>query len=330
MTRLASPWSLAWVACIVPLIWWWWRCSRQPAALLYGDLRLLQHAPTTWRVRLAWLPRALRIGFVMAAAIALARPQAGTRAEQVTTLGIDVVVVLDRSGSMRALDFKPNRLESAKRVIDDFIAGRPTDRIALVPFASEAYTACPLTQDHTALREMVAAVDFAPVDAQGTAIGLGLAAAISRLERSKAKSKVVILATDGVNNTGAIAPEMAAELARDRGIKIYSIGVGAHGYAVLPVPRTDGGFERMTVPVEIDEEGLTKWSTMTGGRYFRADDDRSLEQIFNTIDSLEKTEVSSTRFVSWTDRFEAPLLVAALLLLVEVVLAKSALSRVPA
>ncbi|MFN7965849.1 MAG: VWA domain-containing protein [Acidobacteriota bacterium] len=330
MTRLASPWSLAWIACVLPLLWWWWRCSHRPAALLYGDLRLLQHAPKTWRVRLAWLPRALRVAFVVAAAIALARPQSGTRAEQVTTLGVDIVVVLDRSGSMRALDFKPNRLESAKRVIDAFIVRRPNDRIGLVPFASEAYTACPLTQDHTALREMVSSVDFAPVDAQGTAIGLGLAAAISRLERSKAKSKVVILATDGVNNTGAIAPETAAELARERGIKLYSIGVGAHGYALLPVPRPDGGFEKVTVPVEIDEQGLTRWSTMTGGRYFRADDDQSLEQIFGTIDGLEKTEISSTRFVSWADRFEAPLLIAALLLLLEVALARTVLSRVPA
>lgn len=337
MIRLESPWALAWIAVLIPLGWIWWRSARHPAAVLYGDLSLLRDAPRSLRVRLAWVPRALRIGFVLAAAVALARPQHGSRSESISSFGVDVMVALDRSGSMRALDFKPDRLGAAKRVVAAFIAGRPGDRIGLVEFASEAFTACPLTLDHNALQQIVAAVDIAPPEVQGTAVGLGLAAAISRLDAERAEpetmrqgSRVVILITDGENNSGAIDPETAADLARERGIKLYTIGVGTHGYAVLPIPRPDGGFEERPVPVEIDEQGMTRWANATGGRYFRATDDRALEQVLATIDQLEKRELTSTRHVSWADRFEAPLALAALLLLIELLLARPLLARSPA
>lgn len=329
MNRLASPMSLWWIAALIPvtLVWWWAR--RRPAVILYADLSRLDRAPTSWRVRLAWLPRMLRILFVIAAAVALARPQAGTRAEEVTTQGVDIVIVLDRSGSMRALDFEPNRLEAAKRVANEFVRGRQDDRVGLVVFATESYTACPMTVDHSALSEMIDAVDFATGDQAGTAIGLGLASAIDRLTRSNAKSKVVILVTDGVNTAGSIAPATAVELAVERGIKIYSIGVGTRGYALMPVPTRSGRFETITTLVELDEPAMTLWSEATGGRYFRATDDRSLENVFATIDTLETSEITSTRYISWADRFELPLLLACALLGLELLLLRPIFGRIP-
>ncbi len=328
MTRLASPWALALLLTLLPLFWAWWRSSCRPPAVLYADLAICDGAPSTWRVRLRHLPRILRVAFLILATLALARPQAGIRSEEITTFGVDIVVVLDRSGSMRALDLTPDRLRVAKRTVREFVLGRKSDRIGLVPFAGEAYTACPLTLDHGALLTQIEDLDFAPREADGTAIGLGLAAAVNRLRISDAKSRVIILVTDGVNNAGPIAPLTAAEMAKDRVIRIYTIGVGTHGMARIPV-RDHFGRQRVTTfPVEIDEQMLTRIAEMTGGRYFRADADGKLEEIFKTIDGMEKTEVVSKIHVAWSDRFEGLLLAAGIVFLLEL-LARLLFGRLP-
>lgn len=329
MNRLASPWALAALLALLPLLALWWRASRRPPAILYSDLELPGPLPSTWRIRLRHLPRILRVAFFILAAIALARPQYGVRSEEVTTHGVDIVIVLDRSGSMRALDLTPDRLTVAKRTIKNFVDGRPHDRLGLVPFAGEAYTACPLTLDHTALLELLDAVDFATRDEDGTAIGLGLAAAVGRLDASDAKSRVIILVTDGVNNTGAIAPLTAAELARDKGMRVYTIGIGTHGSARLPVQGPSGRWRVIPVPVEIDEGTLRQIAKMTGGQYFRADENGKIEEIFSTIDGLERSEIKSRLHVAWTDRFEGWLIAAGLLLLAEIFVLRFFFGRLP-
>ncbi|MDQ7006413.1 MAG: VWA domain-containing protein [Acidobacteriota bacterium] len=329
MIRLHDPWALALLLALLPLFWLWWRQSRRPPALLHADLAPLEGAPGSWRIRLRHLPRVLRVLFLVLAAVALARPQYGVRNEEVTTHGVDIVIVLDRSGSMRALDLSPDRLTVARRTIRHFVLGRPTDRLGLIPFAREAYTACPLTLDHQALLALLEAVDFATPDEDGTAIGLGLAAGIARLQASDARSRVIILVTDGVNNAGAIAPMTAAELARKKGLRIYTIGIGTHGVARLPVQGPSGRWRVIPVPVEIDEQTLTRIAETTGGRYFRADEDGKLEQIFEIIDGLEKSEIRSRIHVAWSDRFEPWLLAAGLLLLLEIFCARFVFGRLP-
>ncbi len=329
MIRLASPLALLSLLALLPIFRAWWRQSRRPPALLWPDLSLLAAARPGWRSRLVHASRVLRVGFLVLAAIALARPQAGIRGEEVTTHGVDIVVVLDHSGSMRAMDLEPNRLEVARRTIREFTEGRPHDRLGLVVFARDAWTACPLTLDHDALLAILDEVDFARRGEDGTAIGLGLAAAVARLDASPAKSRVAILVTDGVNNAGEIAPETAAELAKSRGIRVYTIGIGTHGFAPMPVPLPGGGTVTRPMPVEIDEDTLRAIARETGGRYFRADRTGKMEEIFRTIDRLEKTEIHTKVYVAWSDRFEPWLLAAGLLFLLEVAVARFTAGRLP-
>lgn len=329
MMRLEAPWALALLALLLPLIWYWVRQRRRPPAVLHADLSGLADVPRTLRVRLRHLPRVLRVLFLVLAVLALARPQYGVRHETISTFGVDIVVVLDRSGSMRALDFEPNRLEAAKQTIENFVAGRPGDRIGLVAFAKESYTACPLTLDHTALSALADDIDFAAEGEDGTSIGLGLASAVNRLRKSDATSRVVILVTDGRNNAGSIAPETAAELAAEFDIRVYTVGVGTRGRVPMPVSDRFGRQQVVQVSVEIDEEALTRIAERTGGRYFRADEREKMEEIFSEIDRMEKTEVTSQVHVAWTDRFEGLLLAAALALLLEVFVARPWLGRLP-
>jgi len=261
--------------------------------------------------------------------LALARPQAGERIESVTTFGVDVIVALDVSGSMRAEDFLPNRLEVARRTVSEFVDGRPQDRIGLVAFAANATTRCPLTQDHEMLEQFLAALDFAPPDLDGTAIGLGLATAVNRLRQSSAKSRVVVLATDGVNNRGQIGPRAAAEAARALGVKVYTIGVGSEGQAWIPVDLGPRGWQKVLQPVEIDEELLGEIASATGGRYFRATDAGALREVFRTIDGLEKTEIESRVRVLYGELFPWLLTPALGLLLTERLLGATRLRRLP-
>lgn len=337
MIRFAEPWAFTLFALLPLLLLWWWHSSRRGGGVRYSDLGIAKEAPDTLRVRIAWLPRALRFFALALAILALARPQAGTQKTDVTTEGVDVVLILDRSGSMMAMDFEPNRLGKAKEVMGAFVEGRPHDRLGLVAFAEASYTACPLTLDQSALLTVLERMDFAPPGESGTAIGLGLASAVNRLMESPAKSRVAVLVTDGVNNSGAIDPLTATDLAVQEGITVYTIGVGTEGYA--PIPRVDrrgrpirdrlGRMMTAAMPVEIDEATLQEVAERTGGKYYRATESTDLERIFQEIDQLEKTEITSTVWVAWQDRFRWFLLPAAGLFALELLLGLVFLRRLP-
>jgi len=330
MFRFASPWLLLLVPLCLLAAWHMARRRRRAdarTALPLASLRIpLGRSP--WVGLDRWLPWLRGLTLILLV-LALARPQAGARIESVSSFGVDVVVALDISGSMRAEDFQPdNRLEVARRTVQRFVAGRADDRIGLVAFAGLATTRCPLTLDHEMLAQFLEALTFAPQEQDGTALGMGLATAVNRLRESDARSRVVVLVTDGMNNTGQIGPKAAAEAARALGIKVYTIGVGTQG--MVPVPqRTPQGVRYRTVQVEIDEALLAEIAEMTGGQYFLATDAESLEAIFDTIDSLEKTEIESRVRVLYSELFPLLLLPAALLLLLEGGLAVTRLRRIP-
>lgn len=331
MIRLATPWLL--LALIPSVAAVWWMARRR----VRGDARMVLPEAQS-RIALAvspWirLDRALPLlrGLAMVLlVVSVARPQSGQRLEDVSTLGVDIVVALDVSGSMRAEDFKPkNRLEVAKRTIERFSEGRASDRLGLVAFAALATTRCPLTQDHEMLRSFLEQVDFAPRDYDGTAIGLGLATAVNRLRDSKAESKVVVLVTDGVNNAGQIGPRAAADAARALDVKVYTVGVGSQGSVPVPVDMGPMGQRVVMRELELDEELLREIAETTGGRYFRATDAEGLRQVFTAIDQLEKTEIESKVRVLYSELFPLTLLPALALLLLERLLVATRLRRLP-
>jgi len=245
--------------------------------------------------------------------VALARPQTALSWENETTEGIDIVIASDISGSMLSEDFVPNRLEAGKQIAIDFIKARPNDRIGLVIFSGESFTQCPLTIDHDVLINLFQGIQNGMID-DGTAIGMGLATAVNRLKDSEAKSKVVILLTDGVNNTGSIPPITAAEIAKQFGIRVYTVGIGTNGSAPYPFKDQFGNIHYQNMPVQIDEATLTKISAITGGKYFRAHNNQELKGIYQQIDKLEKVKIAVTQFHKRTERF-LPFAIAAILLL---------------
>jgi Ca-activated chloride channel family protein len=247
--------------------------------------------------------------------IAVARPQSALSWQNSTTEGIDIVIATDISGSMLAEDLKPNRLEAGKNIAIDFIKDRPDDRIGLVIFSGESFTQCPLTIDHDVLINLFKDVNNGMVD-DGTAIGMGLATAVNRLKDSEAKSKVVILLTDGSNTGGSIPPLTAAEIAKKMNIRVYTVGVGTKGMAPYPV-RTTQGIQYQQVPVTIDETTLTGIAKVTGGKYFRATNNEKLKEIYQQIDKLEKAKIAVTEYHKKTERFLPFVLIALLFLLLE-------------
>lgn len=249
--------------------------------------------------------------------IVLARPQATDRFQNTTTEGIDIVLALDISGSMLARDFKPDRLEASKDVATEFISGRPYDRIGLVVFSGESFTQCPLTTDHAVLVNLLREIQSGMIE-DGTAIGMGLATAVNRIRDSEAKSKVIILLTDGVNNRGEIAPATAADIAQTYGIRVYTIGVGTQGMAPYPV-QTPFGMQYRDMPVEIDEDILKSIASSTGGKYFRATDNDKLLQVYAEIDKLEKSIIDVRQFSRKEEKFLIPALIAFCLVAFEVV-----------
>lgn len=258
---------------------------------------------------------------------ALARPQSGARTETVSTHGVDIVVALDNSGSMKAEDFQPlNRLAVAKRTVAEFVSGRKSDRIGLVVFAGLSVTRCPLTIDHAMLDQFLEEVSFADVD--GTAIGMGLATAVNRLRPSSAESKVVVLVTDGRNNRGEIGPETAAEAARTLGVKVYTVGVGSEGLVPIPMD-TPLGRRYVSQQLDLDEELLRDIADRTGGQYFRATDPEALRGVFETIDALETTEIETRVRVLYAELFRPFVVPAAGLLLLEGLLFSTRLRRIP-
>ena len=316
MFRFADPAYLILLLIVPGMVWWYWRGrSRASAKIIYSDIRLLKNVKPSLKQRLRPALFVLRLLAVTLIILALARPQSSHKEEEITTEGIDIVLSLDVSGSMRSLDFEPkDRLGAAKDVIRDFIAGRPHDRIGLVVFAAKAFTQCPLTLDHQVLTGFLDEVQVGLID-DGTAIGLGLATAVARLRHSTSPSKTVILLTDGVNNVPTLEPETAAELAESLGVRVYTVAIGREG--LVPYPVDDPFFGRTTRQLEtkIDLELLQKIAGATGGRMFRASDPRSLEEIFSAIDQLETARYKTT-ISTWYRQLMAWFAAPALLLLV--------------
>ena len=311
----AYPWVLAGLAIVPVMVWWWaWKYRKQEAALQHSDITFFAGVKKSLRQRLRWLPYALRVVAVAAIVVALARPQSELSREETTMEGIDIVVAMDVSSSMLAEDFSPNRLEAAKKVAEDFIDGRKNDRIGLVAFAGEAYTKVPLTVDHIVLKEQLKSLKLGTLR-DGTALGDGTATAINRIKDSEAKSKVIILLTDGVNNQGSIDPLNAAEIAATFDIRLYTIGIGSQGKAPYPFRDQLGRVFYQNMDVEIDEELLKEMSAATkDGLYFRATNKKALEEIFSQIDEMEKSKIDVLHFSKKKDEF-MPLLWLALIVL---------------
>jgi Ca-activated chloride channel homolog len=281
-------------------------------------------------VRLRHVPPALRVLGLALLIVAFARPQTGRHEEEALTEGIDIVLAVDISGSMRTEDFKPrNRLVVAKDVVAQFVRGRRNDLMGLVVFAANAYTRCPLTLDYGVLLDLLSQVDIASREEDGTAIGMGLATAVARLKDARGKSKVIVLLTDGRNNRGQIDPLSGARLAQAIGIRVHTIGVGTEGEAPYPIDDPILGRRYINVQADIDEETLQQIAAATGGRYFRATDARALKEIFTTIDRMERTEIKVRGYTRRTEQFAWFLYPGALLILIEVVLSSTLLRKIP-
>jgi Ca-activated chloride channel family protein len=287
------------------------------ASLRMPGLHQFEKAGTTFSNYLRHILFAFRMIAITLLIFVLARPQSTDRFQSSTTEGIDIVMALDISGSMLARDFKPDRLEASKNVATEFISGRPYDRIGLVVFSGESFTQCPLTTDHAVLINLMREVESGMIE-DGTAIGMGLATAVNRIKDSEAKSKVIILLTDGVNNRGEIAPATAADIAKTFGVRVYTIGVGTKGTAPYPV-QTPYGMQYRDMPVEIDEDILREIATATGGRYFRATDNDKLVQVYSEIDKLEKSIIDVRQFNLKEERFLVPALLAFCLIGLEII-----------
>ena len=314
---------------LLPLIgWWYWKKEyRFSPDMTFSSLKIFKGLKPSLKERMRHVPVALRLLALAFLIVAAARPQTFSSGENVYTEGIDIVMVLDISSSMLAEDFSPNRLEAAKDVIDNFVEGRTTDKIGLVIFSAESFTQCPLTIDYPVLRNLLKEIKSGVLQ-DGTAIGIAIANGINRVKDSKAKSKVMILLTDGMNNVPEMDPLTAAQIAQTFGIRIYTIGVGTMGQAPYPFD-TPFGKRYQMVPVEIDENLLKQIAQTTGGKYFRATNNRKLQEIYTEIDKLEKTRVEVTSYRHATELYFIWTLIGFLLLLAEAVISKIYLKRIP-
>ncbi|WP_405330576.1 vWA domain-containing protein [Leeuwenhoekiella sp. LLG6367-2.1] len=312
-----------WVLLIIPVlaVWYFYKRNKITAQVKISSLKGFKTGSGLLaRLRpILFVLRLLAIAFIITA---LARPRTvdvSTRTK--TTRGIDIAIAIDVSASMLAKDLKPNRLEALKNVAAEFIRQRPNDRIGLIEYAGESYTRTPITSDKSIVLSSLNDIRYNSIIEGGTAIGMGLATSVNRLKDSKAISKVIILMTDGVNNGGFIEPVTASELAQEFGIKVYTIGLGTNGTALSPVAlRPDGSFQYGNIPVEIDEGLLKEIAEKTGGLYFRATDNESLEEIYDEINKLEKTDVEEFKYTNYEEMFRPLILLAGLLLLIEVLL----------
>ena len=314
---------------VVPMIAYYiYRALQGGAAIRISSVEGVRKAPRTWRYWFRNLPFVLRCAAFVALVVALARPQTIEEQSRTNAEGIDIMLSIDISGSMLARDFKPDRITAAKEVAGEFIADRYGDRIGLAVFAGESFTQSPLTTDKSTLQTMLARIRSGVVE-DGTAIGNGLATAINRLRESDAKSKVIILLTDGVNNSGEIAPLMAADIAADMGIKVYTIGVGTRGKAPYPAVDMFGNMTFQMADVEIDEETLEAIASRTGGKYFRATDKAKLKAIYDEINQLEKSKVEVTDLTIYHEQYLPLVLLAITLLFVEFLFGQVLLKRIP-
>lgn len=314
---------------IIPLliIWYIFKHANTFAELKFSSFSPFNNLKKTTKQKMYHILFVMRLVAIILLIIALARPQSSLSKQDVNIEGIDIVMAYDISGSMLAEDFKPNRLESARNVAINFINGRPNDRIGLVIFSGEAFTQCPLTTDHSVLKNLFLSVKSGIIE-DGTALGDGLATAISRIKDSKALSKVVILLTDGVNNMGSVDPLSAADIAKMYGVRVYTIGVGTTGLAPYPF-QTPFGIQYQNVEVKIDEALLKQISKVTRGSYYRATSKTKLENIFKEIDRLEKSKIDVTEFHKKNEEFLFFVLIAGILLFIEMFLRYTIYRTIP-
>lgn len=309
------------------IIWYILKYQRSEATLQISDARVYAHTPKSYKNYIIHLPFILRILALICVVIVLARPQRTDSWKNSEIEGIDILMTVDVSTSMLAEDLKPNRLEAAKDVAAEFINSRPNDNIGLVIFAGEAFVQCPLTSDHRMVLNLFETIKAGIVE-DGTAIGMGIANAVTRLKDSQAKSKVIILLTDGSNNRGDISPLTAAEIAKTFGIRIYTVGVGTNGMAPYPYP-IGNTIKYVNVPVEIDEDVLKQIAGTTDGKYFRATSTDKLKEVYQEIDQLEKTKLNVKEFSTKSEEYQLFALLAFLFILAEVVLRNTILKRIP-
>jgi len=317
---------------LVPFfIWWRFRKkkSEEESYLNYSDLSLVKDIKPGWRYYLKRTLFYLKIAVFILFVIALAGPRSGITYREIETSGVDIMLTLDISSSMSSLDFKPkNRLEMAKDVVSQFIDRRESDRLGLVVFSGGAFTQCPLTLDHDLLKRLLEQVNIGMIE-DGTAIGNALAVSVARLKDSEAKSKVIILLTDGMNNRGEITPLDAAKLAADNNIKSYTIGAGKEGTALMPIDDPVYGKRQIEVEVQIDEETLKKIAETTGGKYFRAENTEALKEVYAKINEMEKTIMKPRYYVDYQPLFRRPLLIGLLLLITVVFLELFIIRKTP-
>ncbi|CAM4070502.1 aerotolerance regulator BatA [Flavobacterium branchiophilum NBRC 15030 = ATCC 35035] len=315
-----------WLFLLLPfaIAWHFWKKNQNAPTLTVSAIKGFEGS-TTLKIKLRPILIVLRMLALSAIIIAMARPRTVDISNQTKiTKGIDIVMAIDVSGSMLAKDLKPNRMEALKDVAEGFVSNRPNDRIGLVVYASEAYTKTPVTSDKAIILEAIKGIKYDRVLQDGTGIGMGLTTAVNRLKDSKAKSKVVILLTDGVNNNGFIEPETASDIAREFGIKVYTIGIGTNGNAEFPYAiAPNGTFLFRMMPVEIDEKLLKSIAKNTGGKYFRATSNSKLEAIYNEINKLETTEIEELKFYDYDEKFRPFALLAFMALIVEFGLRKT-------
>jgi len=314
--------ELLWLLLVIPvlLLWYILKHKKQTAILEISTTSGLLKGNQFWTIlkHSLFALRALAITLII---IAMARPQTvDVSTKTKTTRGIDIVMAIDVSASMLAKDLKPNRLEALKKVASKFINRRPNDRIGLVEYAGESYTRTPVTSDKGIILKSLRDIKYNTIITGGTAIGMGLATAVNRLKESKAKSRIIILLTDGVNNSGFIDPKTASELAVEYGIKTYTIGLGSNGMALSPVAINNGKFQYSRIQVEIDEKLLKEIASETGGKYFRATNNKKLEDIYDEIDKLEKTEIEEFKYYNYEEKFRPLVLLALGLLVLEFLL----------
>jgi Ca-activated chloride channel family protein len=312
-----------WLLLLLPLaiLWYVFKHNKQTAELKISSIK-------GFKVTYSWLTKFRHLLFVfrmLALALlitALARPRTSDESTRTkTTRGIDIVMAIDVSASMLAKDLLPNRLEALKKVASEFIKGRPNDRIGLVEYAGESYTRTPITSDKAIVLRSLNEIRYNTIIEGGTAIGTGLATAVNRIKDSKATSKVIILLTDGVNNSGFIDPKIASELALEYGIKVYTIGLGTNGMALSPVAiLPSGDFQYERVQVEIDEDLLEEIAVVTGGKYFRATNNKKLAEIYDEINKLEKTDIEEIKFTTYQEKFRSLVILAGLFLMLELLL----------
>jgi Ca-activated chloride channel homolog len=330
LPHFQNPYFLLGLLLLPFLAWDYFRKNqRRKASIRFPSLAIVKRVPVSLAYRARHMLLILRLSAIALLCVAMARPQYGESIEDVTTNGVDIMLVMDISSSMKIMDFRPkNRMFVAKKTVEDFILGRKHDRIGLVVFSGQSFTQCPLTLDYGILIQFLRRTDFGMVE-DGTAIGTGLLNGTNRLRASQAKSKVIILLTDGENNAGEVDPITAAKAAQALGIKVYTIGVGKEGEQPMEIEDPLFGKRIVSVPTRIDEPMLRTIASLTGGKYYRAQDAKALQEIYTSIDKLEKSEIKTVSYYRYHELFRNLLLIALVLLLLEIALANTRFMKIP-